>query len=187
MSASWIVNVGGRAYGPYTDAQMAAFVTEGRLGAQSLVARSGESDFRTAAEDKTLGKLFDQPEPVHEPEPKPVHVFGKNRDESQKSGETAHIVIIADMKSRSITGLEEAIHRLGKACPLLPQIWLLKTDKSVNAVRNTLVQQLGKLDVLFVADATNDKAAWFNFGPEVEARIRRVWSRDQDEPLSAAS
>jgi len=36
MSASWMVNVGGRAYGPYTDAQMAAFAAEGRLAPQSL-------------------------------------------------------------------------------------------------------------------------------------------------------
>ena len=103
-------------------------------------------------------------------------MFGRSKDEG--SGEPAHIVVIADMKSRSIVGLEEEIYRLGQACPLLPQIWLLRTDQSVNAVRNHLVQQLGKLDVLFVVDATNNKAAWFNFGPEAEARIRRIWSKD---------
>jgi hypothetical protein len=47
----------------------------------------------------------------------------------------------------------------------------------VNAIRNQLVQQLGKLDVLFVVDATRDKAAWFNFGPEADSRIRRNWAR----------
>jgi len=90
------------------------------------------------------------------------------------------------MKSRSIVGLEEEIYRLGQACPLLPQIWLLRTDQSVNAVRNHLVQQLGKLDVLFVVDATNNKAAWFNFGPEAEARIRRIWSKDESAKLRVA-
>ena len=39
------------------------------------------------------------------------------------------------------------------------------------------MQKLGKLDTLFIVDATHDKAAWFNFGPETDTRIRRMWSR----------
>ena len=35
----------------------------------------------------------------------------------------------------------------------------------------------GKLDMLFIADATHDKAAWFNFGPEADSRVRRIWQR----------
>ncbi len=61
--------------------------------------------------------------------------------------------------------------------PLTPQAWLLTSDTTINAIRQALVQKLGKLDMLFVADATNDKAAWFNFGPEVDSRIRRIWQK----------
>jgi hypothetical protein len=188
-----MVNVGGRAYGPYTDAQMAAFAAEGRLAPQSLIARSNEALFRPAGDEPTFAALFAPAQsdpasasPSARSETKPGGVFGRSKDESQKSGEPSHVVVIADMKSRSIVGLEEEIHRLGQACPLLPQIWLLRTEQSVNAVRNHLVQQLGKLDVLFVVDATNNKAAWFNFGPEAEARIRRIWSKDEPSKLRAA-
>jgi len=80
------------------------------------------------------------------------------------------------MKSRSISGLEEEILNLGPAYALLPQIWLLVSDQSMNAIRNALVQKLGKIDMLFIIDATRNKATWFNFGPEADARIRRVWS-----------
>jgi hypothetical protein len=38
---------------------------------------------------------------------------------------------------------------------------------------------------LFVIDATRNKATRFNFGPEAEARIRRVWS-DQQVDLEKA-
>lgn len=187
MSA-WIVNVGGRAYGPYTDAQMAAFAAEGRLTPISLVARPGENACRAAGQEPLLAPLFAplpparparKAEPTAEqaPEKDATPVFGRNRDDGPKIGEKANMLIVADMKSRSINGLEEEIFRLGQAYPLLPQIWLLRTDQSVNTVRNLLVQQLGKLDVLFVVDATNDKAAWFNFAPEAETRIRRVWAR----------
>jgi len=58
MPASWIVNVAGRAYGPYTDAQMQAFASEGRLAPQSLVARNGETQFRAAADEPALAALF---------------------------------------------------------------------------------------------------------------------------------
>jgi hypothetical protein len=88
------------------------------------------------------------------------------------------MLIIADLKSSSIAKLEEEIATFGQSFAILPQAWLLASEASVNAVRNRLVQQLGKLDVLFVADATSDKAAWFNFGPEVDARIRKIWRFD---------
>lgn len=193
MSASWMVSVSGRAYGPYTDAQMAAFAAEGRLAPQSLIARSNEGTFRPAGEEPALAAFFTSgssapmaAEPAPRADAKPAGMFGRGKDEGSKSGEPSHVVVIADMKSRSIVGLEEEIYRLGPACPLLPQIWLLRTEQSVNAVRNHLVQQLGKLDVLFVVDATNNKAAWFNFGPEAEARIRRIWSKDESAKLRAA-
>lgn len=47
------------------------------------------------------------------------------------------------------------------------------------------LQKLGKIDTLFVVDATRNKATWFNFGPEAEARIRRVWT-DQIVDLEKA-
>ena len=42
----------------------------------------------------------------------------------------------------------------------------------------SLVQKLGKIDTLFIVDAAHDKAAWFNFGPENDARVRRMWTRE---------
>jgi hypothetical protein len=116
----------------------------------------------------------------------PSSTFGQ-KDDPVKPGERAHIVVIADMKSRSIDGLEEEIFKLGPAYAFLPQAWLLSTDLSVNAIRNQLVQQLGKLDVLFVIDATRDKAAWFNFGPEADARIRRNWARTTETPVDRSA
>lgn len=188
MSASWIVNVAGRTYGPYSDGQMTAFAAEGRLTGQSLIARNGESNFRPAREEPELARLFpesveplDAAEQEMRMEPRSGSAFGRSKDEAPKSGERSHVIIVADMKSRSISGLEEEIHKLGQACPIVPQVWLLRTDQSISSIRNLLIQQLGSVDRLFVADATNNKAAWFNFGPESEARIRRLWSRDQSE------
>ena len=96
--------------------------------------------------------------------------FGR-ADSQTHTGEWSHLLIVADMKSGSIAKLEEEIATFGQSLAILPQAWLLASEASVNTVRNQLVKQLGKLDVLFVADASNDKAAWFNFGPESDARF----------------
>ncbi|HEY4126370.1 MAG TPA: DUF4339 domain-containing protein [Rhizomicrobium sp.] len=188
MPDTWTVNTGDRTYGPYTITQLQAFASEGRLAPHSLVARTGEQTFRSASEDPDLMSLFragrsaaavaqalrnDQPQ----------RSFG--RKDSDEPGELSHYIIMADMKSRSVAGIEEEVFNLGPAFAVLPQVWLLACDLSINAVRNALVQKLGKLDMLFVVDATRDRAAWFNFGPEADTRIRRLWARSSEARKTA--
>ena len=57
---------------------------------------------------------------------------------------------------------------------------MLYSEATINTIRNALVQKLGKIDTLFIVDAVHDKAAWFNFGPETDTRIRKMWSRPTD-------
>jgi hypothetical protein len=116
-------------------------------------------------------------------EPVAVQKFGREGD--AKTGERARFVVIADMKSRSIQGLEDELHKLGQAHAMFPQVWLLVSELSVTTVRNQLIQQLGKLDTLFVVDSTHDKAAWFNFGPEADARIRKMWTKEAPQSFQA--
>jgi GYF domain 2 len=186
MSDTWTISVGGRSYGPYTAQHMQAFAAEGRLIAASLVMRADGTEFRAAGEDPVLAALF-RPQPAPQ---KPaqfftaegnedVQSFGRS-EEDKPSGDRAHFIIVADMKSRSISGLEEEIFNLGPAVPIMPQAWLLSSEMAINAIRQTLVQKLGKLDMLFIADTSHDKAAWFNFGPEADSRIRRIWQKTPD-------
>lgn len=188
MSDTWTINVSGQTYGPYTEQQLQAFVSEGRLAAHSLVAPAGDTQFRAADSYPMLARFF---APANAPAPSATGkfvtadgvesdedmispTFGRSSDEP-RSGERGRLVIIADMKSRSISGLEEEIFNMGPAYGIMPQAWLLISDQPINQIRNALVQKLGKLDILFIVDATHNKAAWFNFGPEADARIRNLW------------
>jgi hypothetical protein len=179
MPETWTVQTGERTYGPYTITQLQAFAAEGRLAPHSLVARTGEQEFRAASDDPSLAGLFRNGRSAtavaQALRSDPQRSFG--RKESDDANELSHYIIMADMKSRSVAGIEEEVFSLGPAYAVLPQVWLLACDLSINAVRNALVQKLGKLDMLFVVDATRDRAAWFNFGPEADARIRRLWAR----------
>lgn len=192
MPDTWNISVGGRSYGPYALSQMQAFVTEGRLAPHSLIARSPQDVFRPASDDEQLAKLF---EPTKAPIPSASgkfltagrsgsddpSAFGRGQDEA-RTIDRGRYLVLADMKSRSISGLVEEMQKLGETLQVLPQAWLLVSDQNINSVRNALVQKLGKIDVLFVVDATRNKAAWFNFGLEVDSRIRRVWSSQNEVP-----
>ena len=199
MSENWTISVAGQTYGPYTLQHMQAFAGEGRLAAHSLVAPAGDTKFRPAADYPQLLRLLVKspagPTPsatgkfvtasgVESEDDTISPTFGRSNDEPRNS-ERGRFVVVADMKSRSISGLEEEIFNLGPAYSLMPQAWLLISDQPINAIRNALVQKLGKLDMLFIVDSTHNKAAWFNFGPEADARIRRLWTA-QHEPIATA-
>src|SRR5436190_6200516 len=106
MSELWTINVGGRVYGPYSAEQMRTFAGEGRLAPTSLVAHHGEPNFRNAGEESELAYLFRPATPaaIAAVMDEPATAFGRHGDRDQ-TGEMAHVVIIADMKSRSLTGL----------------------------------------------------------------------------------
>ena len=183
--ANWIISVGGRTYGPYSAAQMQGFAVEGRLAAHSLIARPEDGRFAPASQDPDLAFLF-RPAPLatvnHRIEDDAPKSFGQA--DGEVSGEPSHFLIVADMKSGSITALEEEIFRLGPAYGVMPQAWILSSDMSIGALKNLLIQKLGKLDMLLVADATHDKLTWSNLGMEAETRVRRIWTKQPQ--LSAA-
>lgn len=188
MADNWIVTVDGQGYGPYSLSQMEVFIGEGRVVPQSLVSRPGSGFAVPANEDPVLALLFvpsseratAEALPGNSAPQETAKKFGRQQRQEESAGERANIVIIADIKSHSIHGIEEAIFNLGQAYPLLPQVWLLTTDKSAYTIRRLLTPYLGKLDVLFVIDATHDTAAWANFGPEPDSRIRRMWAKPDE-------
>lgn len=195
MSDSWNIKVGGRSYGPFNLQQMQGLVADGRLAPHSQVSRPDDDKLCAAKDDAQLAALFASSKRAEsipsatgrfftakrmDEEDANTQKFGRNNE----GGERGRFVILADMTSRSISGLEEEIQSFGPAYAFLPQVWLLASDQSINAIRNALVQKLGKTDMLFIIDASHNKATWFNFGPEGDARIRRVWN-DQQLDLDA--
>ena len=185
MSETWTISVGNRVYGPYTVEQMRAFHAEGRLATHSLIARAGEEQFHPAGEDAELAQLFPVSAPVAEAPAAPAEPlqaaheprrFGQEPDH-QNTADRSRFVVISDMKSGSISALEEEIFNLGHAFRFMPQAWVLTSEASLNTIRHALMQKLGKLDTIFVVDTIHDRAAWFNFGPEADTRVRRMWSR----------
>jgi hypothetical protein len=181
MADSWSISVGGRVYGPYDLEQMQSFHAEKRLASHSLIAREGQEQFSPAGEDPELSRLFQAAAEVSPASDMARSEPSKNFGMRPDAGSPGHFVIVADMKTRSILALEEEILALGVAQRFGQQAWVLSSEASINTIRTALVQKLGKTDTLFIVDGAHDKAAWFNFGPEADTRIRMIWSRTAEQ------
>lgn len=166
MTESWTISVNGQVYGPYSLQDMHTLAADGRLAPHSLVAKSGDTAYRPASMDEDLSVLFGG---------KPQTKAAAGQEYSGESGERTRFVIVADMKTRSITTIDKEVKKLGLACSLSSQSWLLITDKQLNVLRDLLMQQLGNLDTVCIIDATHNKAVWCNYDPPGESRIRQVW------------
>ena len=182
----WRINVSGQVYGPYTGQQIKAFASEGRIAPHSIVQTGEQGPWITAIDDPVLGQLFVKtPLPVAQPMGKvpaeKVTVVETSQPVTVSEVTSANFVVIADIRSRGSMPFESALNKLGDNYRLNPIVWLLHTDRTAGAIRNELVQHLGQNDNLFIVDATRGKTAWFNLGPEPDAKIRRVWKRTADK------
>jgi len=180
LSGTWRINVSGQVYGPYTGHQIKAFATEGRIAPHSIV-QSGSGPWITAIDDPVLSQLFvrqqKQAQENTPPAARPVGGDAVKTAAANQSG-SANFVVIADLRSRGSGPFETAIAKLGDCYRLNGLVWLLHTDVTAGAIRNELTQHLGHSDNLVIVDATRGKTAWFNLGPEADARIRKVWRRN---------
>jgi hypothetical protein len=187
LNGVWRINVSGQVYGPYTGHQIKAFALEGRIAAHSIVQAGEQGPWITAIDDPILGQLFvhkqlPAAQAMAQPQTRAATADGAQPAAAEFA--TANFVIVADIRSRASAPFEAAISKMGDNYRLNPLVWLLHTDRSAGAIRNELVQHLGQNDTLFIIDATRGKTAWFNLGPEPDAKIRRVWKRAVDKANS---
>ncbi len=168
ITMSWFVKVDGRVYGPYTGAQMRAFVGEGRVAAHSLVSQSRDEGWEKAEAVSQFKLWLD--EARRSPGTKKT-VTSDTR--------TANFVIVATLGTDSVAGFETALKDFGDAEPIAPGVWLLRAPATAATLRNELSHLLARDDKLIVVDASRDRTAWFNFGRETDQRIRELWGRPQ--------
>ena len=194
LDGRWVLQVSGRIYGPYTGHALRDYVREGRVVANSMLARTGqpegEEEWMHAAQDPVLSQLFSAadaelvPVRLEKNTPAPTGAgpqgFGSKKTQTDRRDQPTsfNIVIITDVKSRSSGPLENALMSLGPAYKISANVWVVHTPSGAPEVVNLLTQHLGGSDRLFVVDATRNRTAWFNMGPETDAKIRQVWKQN---------
>lgn len=169
-ATSWFVKVEGRVYGPYTPAQMRAFVKEGRVAAHSSVSDNREAGWRDArAVDNFKGWFDEARETPGQRRPRPA----------PSDARTANFVVIAHLSKETETGFVAALSEFGDIEQIAPGVWLLRAAATAAILRNELSHLLERDDKLLVVDASRDRTAWFNLGREADQRIRELWGRPQ--------
>lgn len=166
----WWVQIRGQAYGPYTDAQMAGFVAEGRVRPATRVSTAKDGEWREAREFEALMASLrgNRSFAVQAPAPAPAA--------EKPATEAANIFVFAEIHSGAWNRFMAALEGLGLVVDMAPGLWLIRTRHSAGIVRNTLSQTLENGDRFVVVDATRDRLAWYNLGPEVDVHIRDVWN-----------
>lgn len=190
VEESWWINVGGRVYGPYAQAQLAGFVKEGRLAPHSIVRAGVKGPWITAIDDPVLGQLFvvsakdaDEGKLAAAGAGAPAVAAGRRASDKVSAGHgEANFVVIADIRVGSVRALEDAVRRLGDTVVLTRNAWLVRARHSAGSLRNALTSVLAASDMLFVVDASNNRTAWFNLGPGGEVQVRKVWVTPVEGP-----
>jgi hypothetical protein len=171
--ASWWVQVRGQAYGPYSQAQLIRYIGEGRVRPNSPVAQAQNgAKNHNWIEARSVDALM---------APFRATSFAS----SKQNDEAANLFVHADLISGSHNVFIAALEGFGALCQLTPSLWLVRTTHGVGVIRNALSQTLERGDRFVVIDASRDRLAWFNLGPEFDVKIKDVWNaplRGQNAP-----
>lgn len=157
VATQWWVQIRGRSFGPYTIEQMARFMSEGRVRPSTMVADNPHKGWMEARKVMSLRGLR-TPAPAND------------------AAEAANVFVHAEIFSGATMAFMAALEGFGTVCDLAPSLWLVRTKFSSGIMRNTLSQTLETGDRFVVIDATRDRLAWFNLGPETDVRIGKVWN-----------
>lgn len=166
ITMTWFVKVEGRVYGPYTGAQMRAFIAEGRVAAHSIVSDEREGAFAAASATPQLKAWLEEARRApHEKRPLPA------------DAKTANFIICAELADDTRNAFAAALSEFGEVQPISTGVWILRGAASAAHLRNELSHLLDRNDKLLVVDASRDRSAWFNLGRDADQRIRDLWGR----------
>jgi hypothetical protein len=162
---TWWVQAQGRAYGPYTRTQIARFIGEGRVSAATLVSNSDRGEWREARNTPSIAAALADDRTNFKPAP------GKPAEAAE-----ANVIIYGQMMGGTQRAFEQEMRCLGACVEVTEGFYILRTRHTAGAIRNALSQALSRGDKFIVVDATRERLAWFNLGPEVDVKIRDVWN-----------
>lgn len=146
----------------------------GDAGAADVPARQPDA---SPEAEVTHEMAIRQPAQTAQDGQRPAYGPGKGQIDRRRQPDSANFLIVMDIKARFAGPLEQAIMSLGPAYKLAPNVWCVNTDATAAGLLNDLSQYIGRTDTMFIADTTRDRTAWSSMGPEVDAKIRRVWRR----------
>lgn len=201
----WYVQVSGQSYGPYSMAQMIAFIGEGRIIAGSLISQDATQGFAMAAgfpafagqlapyaspqvlqqahaqQQAKIGETTPQPremlatQPLTTPEPA-QQPMQPAEVSSQSPAQTTVFLVMAEINSENGMRFLQALQSFGPAQRIGDTVWLVRAAANIDNLRNALANTLTRQDRVFIMDSFNNRTAWFNIGADMDSRIKELWA-----------
>jgi hypothetical protein len=166
----WRIKVGDKEYGPYPRTRLIDFLKEGRVGPATLLCCGTDTEFVRADRHVNLRWDFS---------PARKRKFGEVKLEP---GETevpiCNYVVAARLLSTN-GGFERALMESGKMARCAGDIWVLRSKLTVQQLRHKLSMIMHKDEQVVIVNASKDRLAWFNLGPESDIAVRDVWDSDE--------
>ncbi len=178
----WYVEVSGQSYGPYSVAQMFAFIGEGRIIANSLVSQDPTQAFAMAA---GFPAFAGQLTPHATPQPVAIQPAPVTAPVTMATPKPSIFMVMAEISSGNGMRFLQALQAHGTAQRIGDSVWLLRSIEGGNAgdidvLRNALSETLTRQDRLFIIDSFNNRTAWFNIGADMDSRIKALWASIPD-------
>ncbi|MDQ7018410.1 MAG: GYF domain-containing protein [Robiginitomaculum sp.] len=161
----WFIKVKETVYGPYNEARLRTFASEGRLNRRSMVSQNKDGPFQSAGEDDFFASFL----PLTSPD----------KTVQSTPAQARRFVVFARISEISRPAFIETLSGFGIAIEAMPDVWLLSAHASAATLRNAMSQVLEAEDSLFIADATKGSSAWFNVGQDTDNRIRQFWQESE--------
>lgn len=158
----WYVRIRGQVFGPYETGQMLAFIREGRIVPDSQVSQDPNGHFAPAGRSV----LFKPMETIENPKP---------RETAPQVANSTVFLVMAEISSDNAMRFLHLIQRLGIAQRIGDSVWLLRSNMSIEFLREQLAASLTRQDRLFILDSFNNRSAWHNIGADMDERIRALW------------
>lgn len=182
----WYVHAAGRAWGPYSEERMTAFLAEGRITAATPVSPWGAGPYAPAGEAMTgeamTGKgTTGEAMTGRRPTPAPVREPAATRPApdiappTPAAGPTRPLLVVAGLTATGAEGFQTALAGFGPWALLRPGLWLVQARTDAAGLRNALSRGLASHEFLLVVEALLDRAAWFNLGQSAERQLRQFW------------
>lgn len=166
----WRIQLGDKEYGPYPRSRLIDFLKEGRVSAATLLACGADTEFFRADKHPQLRWDFSAPRKRR---------FGEPRLEP---GETEIPVCNYFIAARLLAGndaFERVLRDAGKMTVAAGDMWVLRSKQTVQQLRNKLSTVMRPNEQVVIVNATKDRLAWFNLGPENDIAVRDVWDSDE--------
>ncbi len=203
----WYVQVSGQSYGPYSMAQMIAFIGEGRIIAGSLISQDATQGFAMAAgfpafagqlapyaaphvlqqahaqHQAQRGEIRPQPQDVLTPQPH-MHTGERSAQQSEPQAAIAPSVFLVMAEINSENGMRflQSLQSFGPAQRIGDTVWLVRAGTDIDNLRNALANTLTRQDRVFIMDSFNNRTAWFNIGADMDTRIKELWASIESDP-----